>query len=69
MLVDDIKTVAKGLDPATKLLLCAQLLDEVDAIQQQVLEDTECYENHLTLTELSENFYDRAADLGWVSPS
>ena len=69
MLIDDIKVVARGLDPATKLLFCAQLLDEVDAMQQQILEDSECYENHLTLTELSENFYDRAADLGWVSSS
>lgn len=69
MLVDDIKTVARGLDPSTKLMFCAQLLDEVDAIQQQILADEEGYENHLTLTELSENFYDRAADLGWFSPS
>ena len=69
MLVDDIKIVARGLDPATRLLFCAQLLDEVDAIQQQILEDEECYENHLTLSELSETFYDRAADIGGMIPS
>ena len=69
MLVDDIKIVARGLDPATRLLFCAQLLDEVDAIQQQILEDEEGYENHLTLTELSETFYDRAADIGGMVPS
>ena len=69
MLVDDIRVIAKGLDPATKLMFCAQLLDEIDAIQQQALgQSDECYENHLTLTEMSECFYDRAADLGAITP-
>ena len=67
MLVDDIKVVARGLDSATKLLFCAQLLEEVDAIQRRVLLGDEGYENHLTLSELVEDFYDRAADLGAVA--
>lgn len=64
MLVDDIQTVARGLDPATRLMFCAQLLDEIDIIQQQILGTSEeSYETHLTLSELSEEFYDRAADI------
>lgn len=56
MLVDNIATVAKGLDRNGKLLFMAQILDAVDVIQQEVLDGDECFEVHEMLQNMVDDF-------------
>lgn len=56
MLVDQIATVAKGLDRQGKLLFMAQILDAVDTIQQEVLAGDECFEVHEMLQNMVDDF-------------